>query len=173
MISPFSIPIPRAQGASRWKTPQSHSAARVRRLQRPRDPRALRTLYDPAARTHRPGWPEEGGLEELLAAARMDAVAFTDLLISPLLWAAEGGQILTEVRITGTNTGEIVLGDFGRATADTTADAVGATGKPIYITGVIVHEVDEEGLVVAERQYWGLLELLTQLGLFSTVPPES
>jgi hypothetical protein len=38
--------------------------------------------------------------------------------------------------------------------------------------GVIVHELDEEGLVVAERQYWGLLplELLAQLGLFSTVP---
>jgi hypothetical protein len=37
--------------------------------------------------------------------------------------------------------------------------------------GVIVHELDEEGLVVAERQYWALLlELLAQLGLFSTVP---
>jgi hypothetical protein len=38
--------------------------------------------------------------------------------------------------------------------------------------GVIVHELDEEGLVVAERQIWGLLllELLAQLGLFSTVP---
>jgi hypothetical protein len=39
--------------------------------------------------------------------------------------------------------------------------------------GVIVHELDEERLVVAERQYWALLlllELLAQLGLFSTVP---
>lgn len=71
----------------------------------------------------------------------------------------------------GTNAGEIVLGDFGRATAETTADAVGATGRSIDITGVVVHEVDEqEGLVVAERQYWGLLELLARLGLFSTVP---
>jgi len=135
------------------------------------DPSALGALYDPAARTHRPGWPEEGGVEELLAAARMDAVAFPDLRLEPLLWAREGTRTLTEARITGTNTGEIVLGDFGRATAETTAEAVGATGKPIDITGVIVHEVDEdEGLVVAERQYWGLLELLAQLGLFSTVP---
>jgi hypothetical protein len=47
----------------------------------------------------------------------------------------------------------------------------GATGRSIDITGVIVHKVDEEeGLVVAERQYWGLLELLAQLDLFSTVP---
>jgi hypothetical protein len=74
------------------------------------------------------------------------------------------------VSITGTNTGDIVLGDFGRATAHTTADRIPATGRNIAIRGVIVHEIDEEGLVVAERQYWGLLELLTQLGLFSTVP---
>jgi hypothetical protein len=50
--------------------------------------------------------------------------------ITPQLSASEGGRILTEVRITGTNTGEIALGDFGRATA----------------------EIGEEGLVVAERQ---------------------
>ena len=135
------------------------------------DPSALGALYDPDARTHRPGWPTEGGVEELLAAAKMDAVAFPDLRITPIASASEGSRTLTEVRITGTNTGEIVLGDFGRATAETTADAVGATGRPIDVMGVIVHEVDEEeGLVVAERQYWGLLELLAQLGLFSTVP---
>ena len=35
----------------------------------------------------------------------------------------------------------------------------------------LVHEDGEEGLVVAKRQqYWGLLELLAQLGLFTTVP---
>jgi hypothetical protein len=132
---------------------------------------AHRSLYDPAARTHRPGWPEEGGVEELLDAAKMDAVAFPDLRITPIVSASEGSLALTEVRITGINTGEIVLGDFGRGTAETTADAVCATGMSIDIMGVIVHEVDEEeGLVGAERQYWGLLELLAQLGLFSTVP---
>jgi hypothetical protein len=131
---------------------------------------ALRALYAPAAQTHRPGWPAEGGVDELLAAAQMDMVAFPDVRITPLLCASEGSRTFSEVRITGTNTGEIVLGDFGRATANTTADTVPATGTPIAITGVIVHEVDEEGLVVAERQYWGLLELLAQLGLFSSVP---
>jgi ketosteroid isomerase-like protein len=134
------------------------------------DLEALRALYAPAARTHRPGWPAVGGVDELLAAAEMDMVAFPDVRITPLLSASEGDRTLTEVRITGTNTGEIVLGDFGRATAETTADAAAATGKPIEIRGVIVHEVGEEGLIVAERQYWGLLELLAQLGLFTTVP---
>jgi hypothetical protein len=72
------------------------------------------------------------------------------LRIEPLLSATEGDRTLTEVRITSTNTGEIALGDFGRATAETTADTVAATGRPMEITGVIVHEVDEEGLVVTE-----------------------
>jgi putative transposase len=33
-----------------------------------------------------------------------------------------------------------------------------------------LHEVGEEGLIVAERPYWGMLELLAQLGLLTTVP---
>jgi hypothetical protein len=47
----------------------------------------------------------------------------------------------------------------------------GHTGRSNYGRH-IVHEVDEEeGLVVAERQYEGsLLELLAQLDLFPTVP---
>ena len=134
------------------------------------DPRVLRMLYDPAARTRRPGWAAEGGVEQLLAAARMDAVAFPDLRIEPLLSATEGSRILTEVRITGTNTGEIVLGDFGRAAAETTASVADATGKPIDLPGVFVHEVGEDGSLVAERQYWGLLELLAQIGWFETMP---
>lgn len=134
------------------------------------DPGALRALYAPAASTRRPGWPADGEVDEIVASAEMDMIAFPDLRIDLLLCASEGGRALTEVRITGTNTGEIALGDFGRAVAETTAGTFAATGRPIDIMGVFVHEVDEEGLVVAERQYWGLLELLTQLGLFSTVP---
>jgi len=38
------------------------------------------------------------------------------------------------------------------------------------IVGVFVHEVGEEGPIVAERQYLPMLELLAQLGLFSPVP---
>src|SRR3712207_3571131 len=86
----------------------------------------------------------------------MDAVALPDLRIKLLVSAREGSRTLTEARIAGTNTGELVLGDFGRATIETTAGTVGATGRPRVIMGVIVHEVNEEGLVVAVRRYWVL-----------------
>ena len=120
------------------------------------DLRALRALYSPDARIHRPVWPAVGGVDWLLAAAKMDAVALPDLRIKLLVSAREGSRTLTEARIAGTNTGELVLGDFGRATIETTAGTVGATGRPRVIMGVIVHEVNEEGLVVAVRRYWVL-----------------
>jgi hypothetical protein len=67
-----------------------------------RDLEALRALYTPAARTHRPGWPASGGVDEILTSARMDMVAFPDLRIEPQLSASEDGRAITEVRITGT-----------------------------------------------------------------------
>jgi hypothetical protein len=30
-------------------------------------PEALRRLYDPTAKTRRPGWPDDGGVDELVA----------------------------------------------------------------------------------------------------------
>ena len=38
------------------------------------------------------------------------------------------------------------------------------------IEGVFVHELVNEGLIIAERQYWNMLELLAHLGMFTPVP---
>jgi ketosteroid isomerase-like protein len=82
---------------------------------------------------------------------------------------AEGEATISEVRITGTNTGEIVLSDFGRGATGTTGETFPPTGRSMDITGVIVHETDD-GLIVAERQYWNMLELSAQLGMFVPMP---
>ena len=97
-------------------------------------------------------------------------VAFPGLRIAPPISVSEGGRTITEVRIISTNTGQIALDDFGRAATETTGGTFAATGRPIDITGVIVHEVGEDGRIVAERHYWGMLELLAQLKLFAPVP---
>jgi hypothetical protein len=146
------------------------TARRVLDAYNSRDPEALRTLYVPTVRTRRPGWPDDGGVDELVASAEMDVVAFPDLRLSPVISAAEGGVTISEVRITGTNTGEIVLSDFGRGATGTTGEKFPATGKSMELTGVFVHETDEDGLIVAERQYWNMLELLAQLGMFAPMP---
>jgi hypothetical protein len=38
------------------------------------------------------------------------------------------------------------------------------------VTGVFVHETDDNDLIVAERQYRNMLELLAQLGMFVPIP---
>lgn len=123
----------------------------------------LRRLYAPEARTRRPGWPTEAGVEELLSSYQMDFAAVPDLRFEPLSTIASGERVATELRITGTNTGPTVLGDFGKALLGRDADELPGTGRSIDLNAVFIHEVRGDR-VVAERQHWGLLEYLVQIG---------
>jgi ketosteroid isomerase-like protein len=128
---------------------------------------ALRGLYAADARTRRPGWPQDADADFLLGSYEMDFACVPDIRFEPLLSTTEGARIVTEVRITGTNTGPTVLGDFGKALLGRDVEAVPPTGRPIDLPGAVVHEVSE-GKVVAERQYWGLLEFLVQIGVIGS-----
>ena len=125
---------------------------------------ALRDLYNVNARTRRPGWPQEGNVQELLASFEMDFACVPDLRFEPLSVTEDGSRVVTEVRITGTNTGPTVLGDFGKALLGRDVESVPPTGRPVDLPAVLVHET-ADGKVVAERQYWGLLEFLVQTGV--------
>lgn len=131
------------------------------------DLRALRTLYVADARTRRPGWLQEGDAEDLLASYELDFACVPDIMFSALSSTSEGSRIATELRITGTNTGPTVLGDFGKALLGQDVGAVPPTGRPIDLPAVLVHEI-VDGRVVAERQYWGLLEFLVQVGVIGS-----
>jgi hypothetical protein len=124
----------------------------------------LRSFYAPDARTRRPGWPQEGGPEALVASYEMDFACVPDIEFEPVSTLTDGSRVVTEIRITGTNTGPTVLGDFGKALLGADVEEVPPTGRLIDLPGVLVHEV-RDGLVVAERQYWGLLEFLVQVGV--------
>jgi predicted ester cyclase len=139
-------------------------AARVIHAVNAHDLRALRVLYATTARTRRPGWPKEGDAEYLLASYEMDFACVPDMRFEPLSSTSEGGRVVTELRITGTNTGPTILGDFGKALLGRDVEAVPPTGRPIDLPAVLVHETSD-GKVVAERQYWGLLEFLVQTGV--------
>lgn len=125
----------------------------------------LRRLYAADVRTRRPGWPSESGLDDLLASYEMDFACVPDISYLPLSTVAEGRQVVTEMRITGTNTGPTVLGDFGKALLGADVEAVPPTNRPIDLPAVFVHGVGDDGRIVAERQYWGLLEFLVQTGV--------
>jgi len=138
-------------------------AARVIEAVNAHDLGALRGLYAPAARTRRPGWPQDGTPDDLLASYEMDFACVPDIRFEPVSRLADGAHVSSELRITGTNTGPTVLGDFGKALLGADVEALPPTGRSIDLPAVFVHEVRDD-LVVAERQYWGLLEFLVQIG---------
>ena len=125
---------------------------------------AVRAAYSDRLRARRPGWPAEAGLEELLEAYRTDFDAFPDLHVVPLQAVHDDRRIVTEVLITGHNAGSLVMGDLGRAIFGPEVDELPATNEAIELAAAFVHET-EGGEIVAERQYWGVLERLVQLGL--------
>jgi predicted ester cyclase len=125
---------------------------------------SLRPLYATDARTRRPGWPQEDAPESLLASYEMDFACVPDIRFEAISTTAEGPRVITEARITGTNTGPTILGDFGKALLGPGVEEVPPSGRAIDLPAVFVHEV-RDGLIVVERQYWGLLEFLVQIGV--------
>ena len=125
---------------------------------------ALRGLYSPAARTRRPGWPQEEGVESLIASYEMDFACVPDIHFEPVSTTANEDRVVTEAQITGTNSGPTVLGDFGKALLGADVETVPPSGRPINLPAAFVHQVQDGG-VILERQYWGLLEFLVQTGV--------
>ena len=113
----------------------------------------LRRCYAATASTRRPGWPSDGGIDELMSSYEMDIAAVPDLHLDALTAIVDGSTVSTELRITGSNTGPTVLGDFGRALLGHDVEELPPSGRTIDLNAVFVHEV-RDGRVVAERQYW-------------------
>jgi hypothetical protein len=121
-------------------------------------------LHAPDARTRRPGWPQDRGPDDLLASYELDFACVPDIHFAPVSTLRDGPHVVTELRITGTNTGPTVLGDFGKALLGADIEEVPPTARSIDLPAILVHQVRDD-LVVAERQYWGLLEFLVQTGV--------
>lgn len=82
---------------------------------------ALRGLYAADARTRRPGWPREGGTEELLASYELDFACVPDIRFAPLATLSDDVYVATEIRITGTNTGPTCSATSARRCLATTS----------------------------------------------------
>ena len=97
---------------------------------------ALRNLYAPDACTRRPGWPEPfRDVARVLRAGLCLRARYP----APGLDTTDGAHVVTEMRITGTNTGPTVLGDFGKALLGTGIEEVPPSGRPIELPAVFVH----------------------------------
>ena len=57
-------------------------------------------------------------------------------------------------------------------TNDRALPGVPATGRSFHVRGASVGKLDSNGLIVENRDYYNLAELLTQLGLLPTAPSQ-
>jgi hypothetical protein len=100
----------------------------------------------------------------------MDLIAVPDLQLRPKSTTSNGTTVCTELTITGTNTGPTELGDFGHALFVADVNRLEPSGHSIELPAIFVHEVRAQR-ISAERQYWGLLEYLVQIGAVGAAQP--
>ena len=133
------------------------------------DAEALASWYAPGATVRMDGWPEPVDARTWIAAFDMRD-SFPDVTLSRGPVAAGPGVVIAEVRIRGTNTGPLTLGQTDRLILSTDADRLPPTGRLMDIVGTVVLEVSE-AKVTAERHYWPALDGLVQLGLLTLDDP--
>ena len=132
-----------------------------------RDLRRVASSYSPDATVHHDGWDAAVEVPAWLDAFAMMVTSFPDLTLTPEHVAVGHETVIMELRLTGTNSGPLHLGDLDRLVLHTNAVSLPPTGRAIDITGTVVLETSD-GQVMAERHYWRLLDSLSQLGLVET-----
>lgn len=116
-----------------------------------RDVQALRDLYRPDAAIKRPTWPVEGDVDASLASIQLDFGAYPDGQLEIREVVVQKEVVVVEFRFEGTNTEPLTLFD---------GQEISATGRPLVLNGTLVLEVDEQGLIKGERQYWDIFPLV-------------
>ena len=96
-------------------------------------------LYTPVDRNSYIGWQE------------LFLTSFPDLRVSPVATYAGEDWAMSEIKITGTNTGPYLNS--------------GATGKPIELSAGLLTRFDHNGTVVSLKQFIDSMKIMTQLGL--------
>jgi hypothetical protein len=116
-----------------------------------RDEQALEELYHPDARIKRPTWPSEGDVEASLASIQLDFGAYPDGQIEIRQTVVQDRIAMVEFQFEGKNTEPLTLFNGQEAPA---------TGRPLRLSGTIVLEFDEQGLITGERQFWEVYPLV-------------
>jgi steroid delta-isomerase-like uncharacterized protein len=117
---------------------------------------AYASLYANEAVMYEPLLPEPArGKREIMEAEAALFRAFSDIEISVNNKLGSGRVMMAEVVLSATNDGPLDVG----------AGEVPATGRRIEIPMVWAFDLNEEGLVVEERDYFDPARIVQQLGL--------
>jgi steroid delta-isomerase-like uncharacterized protein len=122
-----------------------------------RDVDRLVRLYAADAVQHHPLAPEPiRGRDALGESERALLAAFPDVTLKRQRVLSADSTAIVELVLTATNTGPIALGP---------GQELPATGRRIEVPSVWVLELDEEGLIAQERDYFDTAGFFRQLGL--------
>jgi hypothetical protein len=116
-----------------------------------RDEKVLGKLYHPDARIKRPTWPGEGDVAASLASIQLDFGAYPDGQLEVRQVVVQDRVAVVEFQFEGRNTQPLTLFN---------GQEILPTGRPLRLGGTIVLEVDEQGLIRGERQYWEVYPLV-------------
>lgn len=118
---------------------------------------AVSSMFTPDAEQHHPFAAEPiVGREAIRENEQALYHAFSDVRVTPRTLTAEGSTVAMEVTLEATNTGALVLGPD---------EELPATGRSISVPAVWIIEVDQDGMVTEERDYFDTALFFRQLGL--------
>ncbi|MDX1509843.1 MAG: nuclear transport factor 2 family protein [Nitriliruptorales bacterium] len=121
------------------------------------DPEAFGALYAEDAVMHEPMFPEPArGRDEIVAGEQALFDAFGDISIKIRTVLSEPRRVMVESLLSATNDGALDLG-FD--------EPLPATGRRIEVPMAWAIDLDDEGLIREERDYFDTALIMTQLGL--------
>ena len=95
------------------------------------------------------------GLEENRADMENWTNTFSDMKVEVLNNVESGNTVVTEMKMSGVNTGDMEMPDGSK---------IPATGKPVEMRGCQVAEF-EDGKMTKATQYYNMMTMMAQLGL--------
>jgi len=128
------------------------------------DAEQLMSCYAPGALVHPQGPDSQVPAEAWREAIPTFVGSFPDLRLLLEGSVTEGDRVAVEVRMTGTNSAPLHLGEVDRLLLRTDATELPATHASIDLRWTVVLDLSD-GLVTAERHHWPFVDLLRQLGL--------
>lgn len=124
----------------------------------------LAEIHDPTARIEFAGVAGDVGIEAWFASMESLFTILPDFTLRPLTVLADDQAAMIEMKLTGTNSGEIPLSDGDQRSLGVDVDRLPPTGRLVEVTGVVVLRT-ADGRVTRETHHWPRFWLDEGLGL--------
>ena len=116
---------------------------------------AMSVLHDDCVNHDMGSGQVMSGIEENRADMENWTNTFSDMKVEPLNHVESGDTVVTEMKMTGVNTGDMEMPDGSK---------IPATGKRVEMQGCQVAQF-QDGKMIKSSQYYNMMTMMSQLGL--------